>query len=413
MAMSLSSCVLLILAFSIPVFGATAQPSLRGNKVDGDIYRDVAALVQTKGYPFESHETVTDDGYILTLHRIPKGKNPHAPFKGVVMFQHGILCGSDCWVMNSEERSLPFVLANEGYDVWMTNNRGTPYSNKHTRLGRWSSAYWDFSFHDMAMFDVPANIDYILAHTNVSQLTYVGHSQGTSQMFASLTLKSDLASKVNLFIAVTPVSFLLHQSFGLLTTLARSGVGALLMKLGVYEFNPTNTLLRDTYATVCALPLLGSLCQGLVGLIDTKTAASVRAPVYLSHAPVSTSTKCLLHFAQFMEENTFAQYNYGTDENFRRYGTAHAPAYELSKIHTPMVFFSGSLDPLGDPRDVEYLSSVLPEGLVKEHINYEDYGHVAFLGSDDVEDRFIPDMLRVLKQYVGPITSSVSAPAYL
>ena len=39
----------------------------------------------------------------------------------------------------------------------------------------------------MGKYDVPANIEYILAATGFDKLTYVGFSQGTSQMFAALT----------------------------------------------------------------------------------------------------------------------------------------------------------------------------------------------------------------------------------
>jgi pimeloyl-ACP methyl ester carboxylesterase len=38
------------------------------------------------------------------------------------------------------------------------------------------------------------------------KITYIGHSQGTSQMFYALSTNEDsIASKVNLFIALAPV----------------------------------------------------------------------------------------------------------------------------------------------------------------------------------------------------------------
>jgi lysosomal acid lipase/cholesteryl ester hydrolase len=58
----------------------------------------------------------------------------------------------------------------------------------------------------MGLYDVPAFIDFILAKTGQDKLTYVGHSQGTTQMFIGTSLIPDYyASTVNLFVALAPV----------------------------------------------------------------------------------------------------------------------------------------------------------------------------------------------------------------
>lgn len=43
----------------------------------------------------------------------------------------------------------------------------------------------------MGKYDVPANIDYIINETGFSKVAYVGHSQGTTQMFAALADNED------------------------------------------------------------------------------------------------------------------------------------------------------------------------------------------------------------------------------
>lgn len=59
----------------------------------------------------------------------------------------------------------------------------------------------------MAKYDVPANIDYIINETNVSKVAYVGHSQGTTQMFAALADNEDqYVDKVSAFVALGPVT---------------------------------------------------------------------------------------------------------------------------------------------------------------------------------------------------------------
>ena len=65
----------------------------------------------------------------------------------------------------------------------------------------------------MGLYDTPANIDFILEKTGQQQLTYMGHSQGTSQMFSGATLKPDYyKEKVNLFVALAPIAFMSHTT---------------------------------------------------------------------------------------------------------------------------------------------------------------------------------------------------------
>ena len=48
----------------------------------------------------------------------------------------------NCIVFNKRKRCLPYILASQGYDVWIGNNRGTQYSWKDFDRKN----YWNFSF---------------------------------------------------------------------------------------------------------------------------------------------------------------------------------------------------------------------------------------------------------------------------
>ena len=38
------------------------------------------------------------------------------------------------WLLNSADQSLALILADNGYDVWIANTRGTRFSRRHVSL---------------------------------------------------------------------------------------------------------------------------------------------------------------------------------------------------------------------------------------------------------------------------------------
>jgi poly(3-hydroxyalkanoate) synthetase len=77
----------------------------------------------------------------------------------------------------------------------LTNNRGTLFSFEHVDPKKnshdMSSDYWDFSFHEMAKFDVTANINYIKNITQNEKINYVCHSQGCTQFLLGYSLNPE------------------------------------------------------------------------------------------------------------------------------------------------------------------------------------------------------------------------------
>lgn len=70
----------------------------------------------------------------------------------------------------------------------MGNARGNEFSRNHKNLLPTSEEFWKFSFHEIAKYDLPATIDYVLRKTNNTALHYVGHSQGTTVVMAMLSM---------------------------------------------------------------------------------------------------------------------------------------------------------------------------------------------------------------------------------
>lgn len=160
-------------------------------------------MIEKYGYKSEIHKVVTDDGYILHMNRIVDKISSNVK-KPAVLIEHGFL-GYSGNFLEIGNRSLGFYLASHGYDVWLGNARGTRYSNKHTILDNKSFKYWDFTFHEIAVKDLPSCIDYILEITDNEQISYVGHSQGATVFFVLMSQLPEYNKKINVMHALAPI----------------------------------------------------------------------------------------------------------------------------------------------------------------------------------------------------------------
>ena len=64
------------------------------------------------------------------------------------------------------------------------NNRGTFWSSRHEFLRNDTEAFWDFTWDEMPMYDLPAEVNYIINATGHSSIGLVGHSQVCSALIA-------------------------------------------------------------------------------------------------------------------------------------------------------------------------------------------------------------------------------------
>eukprot|EP01156_Anaeramoeba_ignava_P013798 Anaeramoba_ignava/a607551_24.p1 GENE.a607551_24~~a607551_24.p1 ORF type:complete len:276 (+),score=115.34 a607551_24:23-829(+) len=149
-------------------------------------------FVINHGYSIMKHEIDTKDDYELCLFSIVNEDVP-PPFKQFktkppVFFQHGLFDSCFSSVLDGPKKAISFLLADEGYHVFIGNSRVNGFSVGHKKYTERKDAYWSFGWQHMAEFDVPANLNYVLEFTEFSKICYIGHSQGTSQMFGALCL---------------------------------------------------------------------------------------------------------------------------------------------------------------------------------------------------------------------------------
>ena len=164
-------------------------------------------------YTWEAHEVKTNDGYLLTMFRIIGDETgaslPDQGSKGPLLIQHGFMTDSISWfdISDSTRPALPVRLFQEGFDVWLGNNRGTMNSRRHVDLDAdedaWS--YWDFSHHEFAAFDVP-QMTAKIAQVNKTchKISVLGHSVGSMQMFYALGRSSYMRPYFAQIVALSP-----------------------------------------------------------------------------------------------------------------------------------------------------------------------------------------------------------------
>uniref|UniRef100_A0A8C6SKX3 Lipase, gastric n=1 Tax=Neogobius melanostomus TaxID=47308 RepID=A0A8C6SKX3_9GOBI len=179
----------------------------RDSSVPDHVTDPESEIIRRWGFPAEEHEVETEDGYILTLNRIPHSSGGALEvMMSLVLLQHGLLAAGSNWVTNPPDSALGFFLSQSGFDVWIGNSRGNTWSRRHRHLTPDQEEFWAFSHDEMALKDLPAVIDYVLNTTQQQQLSYIGHSQGTTIGFMLFSSRPDLSEKVKLFVALAPVA---------------------------------------------------------------------------------------------------------------------------------------------------------------------------------------------------------------
>ena len=151
------------------------------------------------GYLWEAFEVTTEDKYILTTFHITgtQAAGPIEPWMATVLIQHGHMMDGASWFYDYHTSApegyvggepMPLQLYENGYDIWIGNNRGTEYSQGHESLSaKDDPQYWAFSWSEMGLYDDVANIDFIKEKCKQEKIFYIGYSQGTVQMFYALS----------------------------------------------------------------------------------------------------------------------------------------------------------------------------------------------------------------------------------
>ncbi|RZC34794.1 lipase 3 [Asbolus verrucosus] len=335
----------------------SAIPSFRSDSEDAKL--SVPEIVTKYGYPCEEYNVTTPDGYILTLHRIPHGKNQNSVSQKVAYLQHGLLSSSADWIISGPSKSLGYVLADEGYDVWMGNARGNKLSRRHIYLDPdKSDEFWDFSWHEIGYYDVPTMIDFVLEKTGQESLFHIGHSQGTTTFYVMTSLRPDYNAKVKAHFSLAPIAYMNHMTSPLMRIIAfwQKPISVLLNLIGIREFLPSNEFMAMGGNILCGDDsLTQALCTNALFAICGFSPKEMNAsllPIMSGHTPAGSSTKQLIHYAQEINSGYFRRYDYGMFVNLQKYGSIWPPNYDLKKVTAPVYLYYSKNDWLAGKTDV-------------------------------------------------------------
>uniref|UniRef100_A0A8D0QI60 Gastric triacylglycerol lipase n=1 Tax=Sus scrofa TaxID=9823 RepID=A0A8D0QI60_PIG len=332
----------------------------------------------------------------------PPSRRPRGPsaLVLVVFLQHGLLADSSNWVVNLPKNSLGFILADAGFDVWMGNSRGNTWSRKHKTLSISQEEYWAFSYDEMANYDLPASINFILNKTGQEQVYYVGHSQGTTIGFIAFSRIPELAKKVKMFFALAPV---VSVQFATSPLVKLGQIPDHLIKdlFGVKEFLPQSAFLKWLSTHVCAHVILKELCGNIVFVLcgfNERNLNMSRVAVYTAHSPAGTSVQDMLHWSQVVKFKKFQAFDWGSSaKNYFHYNQSHPPLYNVKDMLVRTAIWSGGRDWLADVQDVSVLLTQIPNLVYHKHIH--KWEHLDFIWGLDAPQQLYDEMINLMRKY--------------
>lgn len=376
--------------------------------VEEDAKLSPAGLMHKRGYPVQVHHVITEDDYILEIDRMPFGVDGDTPtVRPPVLLVHGVVSSAADFVINEPDQSAGFLLADRGFDVWLVNSRGTPYSNYHRTLTTKDPEFWEWSFDEIGRYDLAATIDYITHVTGFLNISLVTWSQGFTEALVLLSTRPEYNAKVNLVVGYAPVANITN----IRTPLTVLGPVAELLAGFLHQFTMGGLLTSNTITQFLITSLCNNIFRGACFLpVNIAVGASdeqlnkTRIPVYLAHMPSGTSIRNIIHYTQMYRAQNFIMYNYGFEQNLIRYNQPEPLAYPLGNVYAPIALFTAASDRFANPDDVLNLRSRIHDAIVFDYqLPQESFMHLDFVIGCDATLILHEPMIALVQGFNEPL----------
>lgn len=385
---------------------ANSEELVKSATSDPEVHMKPKQIIERWDYPAEEYEVTTQDGFILSVQRIPGPRKFNRPSnqtdkpKPVLFLMHGLLQSSADWLANLPNQSLPYLAADAGFDVWLGNARGNTYSRRHTQYKPEDSSFWAFSWDEIAKYDIDAMVKLALYKSGQEQLYYVGHSQGSLVMFAHASEDLEFGKKIKEFYALGPVTTCGNvQGAPRLLGKIHNIIDAGSWITGKGEFLPKNFLIDQMAQSFCKSSLK-FICTNILVLLSGTDDANLnmtRFPVYMTHTPAGTSAQNMVHFGQLIDHGEFKWHDYGFIKNLFHYRSTRAPLYDVSKMEVPTVLFWGGKDTLADPDDVHAMIPKLKN--LRGNYFHPDMDHLDYIWGLNAPELIYEPIIRMMKKH--------------
>uniref|UniRef100_A0A8C7CEZ1 Gastric triacylglycerol lipase n=1 Tax=Neovison vison TaxID=452646 RepID=A0A8C7CEZ1_NEOVI len=326
-----------------------------------EVNMNISQIISYWGYPDEMYDIVTEDGYILGLYRIPYGKT-NSGSSGNIQFRTTCL-----WIQELHSRGFQLC-------------------------------FFFCSFDEMAKYDLPASIDFIVKHTGQEEIFYVGHSQGTTIAFITFSTIPQIAERIKIFFALAPV-FSIKYSKSPLIKLAYKWRSVLKAFFGNKDFLPNTSFKRFVGSKLCPLKIIGKICRDILFMIygyDQENLNMSRVDVYLSHNPAGTSVQNMLHWSQVFHSSHLRAFDWGSPAlNLVHFNQSTSPYYDVRNMNVSTATWNGGNDLLADPQDVKNLLSEITNPIYHKTISC--YNHIDFLFGLDVYQQVYHEIIDIIQ----------------
>lgn len=400
-------------------------------------YVTIQQMISNSGFKYKNYDVISADGYYTQLVRIinPLADRRHLK-RPPVMMMHGGAADPACWMwtasnkhhpevyprsihdgpITSHNRSLAFVLANNGHDVWLVGTRGADARNakkrphkllhsimtgktlkKNMTLGETllqvaeRDKYWSYSMNELIDYELDGQIKKVLQVTRSGKVDLIVYSLSTMFSIAYLGQKAQLEDpKVNSYVQFAPI--ISEAAGSKLFKLATSIVRMIDDDLGTY-------LTSKIFLTQSNRDLLTkvsddlSLRYTLIKFIYSLMYGS--SPKFRTHLDLNigghsfqgTSFIETKHFCQQIEAQQYQKFDHGSIKNQLIYGSEKPPIYNISQLGiSSWMIVSGENDIASTPHSVMLIKNMV-KNIQPEHINIQDYNHL------DISAAFDNDVL--------------------
>jgi len=254
-------------------------------------------------------------------------------------------------------------------------------------------AYWHFTWDEMAKYDLPTSLDYVLKTTGREKMFYVGHSMGSTTYLVMNSLNQTWADRVELATFFAPVAYVDHMTSPIAWIAPFSGfVDWIAEHMGLGEFIPSNWFMDIVASLFCSDgSWLEGVCENVVFLLcgyDSKQMNETMLETIVQHLPAGASTYTILHYAQEVNSKEFMGFDWGEEMNQVHHGQSTPPLYHLEDVNTQIALFWGDGDWLVEPGDLLKIISGVQNIYRDYQVPWEGWNHLDFMYAIDV-DKFI------------------------